>query len=333
MRRVVSVIGKLFGLGTLVFGGGMSLLLLVRRLFGERMSSIAWANNFLHVWLLPALPLLALSTAARQWRKAALLLLPALFTLRLYRPYFGERAPVNVSPAAPRFRLLTFNLLGKSSAEITAIIRAANADLVAVQELSDEGAARLCEDLITEYPYMLLHPKGTPDYYVGMGFLSRHPVYSDEYRLVGLGQQRVEVQINGHPLVYFNVHTEVPFAGHNAEGDLLRTEHVRALLDWAAWDAELPLLISGDFNMTELTEDYQRLTVYYNDAYQKVGQGFGFTFPSYGDWRGWRRMIPRLARLDYVFTNDRLLPLEVRVWSCSGDSDHRPVVAEIAFQG
>lgn len=332
MRRVVSGVVGLFGLGTWVFGGGMLLLLVARRLFGERMSIIAWANNFLHVWLLPALPLLVLTTAARQWRKSAVLLLPALFTIRLYRRYFGKRPPVDLPPTAVRFRLLTFNLLGKSSAEITAIIRAANADLVAVQELSDEGAARLCEDLFAEYPYMLLHPKGTPNYYVGMGFLSRHPIIADEYRLVGLGQQRVEVHVNGEPLIYFNVHTEVPFAGHNAEGDLLRTEHVRALLDWAAWDAALPLVISGDFNMTELTEDYKRMTVHYDDAYQKAGRGFGFTFPSYAEWRGWRRGIPPLARLDYVFTNAHLLPLAMRVWSRSGDSDHRPVVAEIAFQ-
>lgn len=332
MRKALPTIRTGIAVMLLVYGGALNALLLARALTGERWRLIAWSNNFLHMWVLPAAPLLLLAGLLRKWRLALLLMPLAQFAVRLYRPYFaGQPAPV-LPHYSRQFRILTFNLQGRSSAGISAVIRAADADIVAIQELSEAGAERICADLIAEYPYMLLHPKGGEDYYAGMGLLSKHPVTADVYREVGLGQQRVEVVIEGAPLVYYNIHVDVPFAGRNAAGELHRTAHVRAFLDWAAKDDDAPVLVSGDFNMTELTDDYARVTRVYTDAFHAVGWGFGFTFPAWDHYGDLRRFMPPLARLDHIFVNARLLPLSVRVWPDSGDADHRPLLAEMAFR-
>lgn len=332
MRKAFPTIRTISALLLLIYSAALNALLLARTFYGERWRLIAWANNFLHLWVLPAAPLMVLAGLLRKWRLALLLMPLAQFAVRLYRPYFvGQPAPV-LPHYSRQFRILTFNLQGKSSAGITAVIRAANADIVALQELSEAGANRICEDLIAEYPYMLLHPKDGADYYAGMGLLSKHPVVSDVYREVGLGQQRVELVVEGAPLVYYNIHVDVPFSGRDASGELHRTAHVRAFLEWAIKDNNAPVLISGDFNMTELTDDYKRVTQVYTDAFQAVGWGFGFTFPAWEHYADLRRFIPPLARLDHIFINERLLVLEVRVWPDSGDADHRPLLAEMAFR-
>jgi endonuclease/exonuclease/phosphatase (EEP) superfamily protein YafD len=38
------------------------------------------------------------------------------------------------------------------------------------------------------------------------------------------------------------------------------------------------------------------------------------------------------VRLDYVFHNAHVRPLEARVWPDAGGSDHRPVLVRLALQ-
>lgn len=68
-----------------------------------------------------------------------------------------------------------------------------------------------------------------------------------------------------------------------------------------------PLMIVGDFNMTDQSADYGQITARYADTYREIGWGMGFTFPDFstlsaipGSVSGLGFIRP-LARIDYVF--------------------------------
>ena len=79
----------------------------------------------------------------------------------------------------------------------------------------------------------------------------------------------------------------------------------------------LPILIAGDFNMTDQTDDYRRLTAKFSDTFREVGWGMGFTFPDAAREKAFRKAlglkgpipqdIPRaMALLDALLTTERV---------------------------
>lgn len=90
----------------------------------------------------------------------------------------------------------------------------------------------------------------------------------------------------------------------------------------------------GDFNMTDLDENYRRITTNYQDAFREVGWGLGFTNPDWstGQAREGLPFIPLYQRIDYVFYNQAFTALDARVWPSSGGSDHRPLYVVLAFK-
>jgi endonuclease/exonuclease/phosphatase family metal-dependent hydrolase len=81
----------------------------------------------------------------------------------------------------------------------------------------------------------------------------------------------------------------------------------------------------GDFNMSDLNDDYEVIAGLMRDAYRDAGTGIGLTHTL--RIRGID--ILRWMRLDYIFTTGALDPINARVMSVSGGSDHAPVWAQI----
>ena len=87
---------------------------------------------------------------------------------------------------------------------------------------------------------------------------------------------------------------------------------------------EGPLVVLGDFNLTDQQSLYPALTRRLRDAHRDSGWGLGFTFtrfPSIG--------LP-MWRIDYVFHSTHLVAVRTTVGNYGG-SDHRPVIADLAF--
>jgi endonuclease/exonuclease/phosphatase family metal-dependent hydrolase len=101
-----------------------------------------------------------------------------------------------------------------------------------------------------------------------------------------------------------------------------------------------PIVVLGDFNSTPQNETYYLIADRLMDVHWAVGQGFGFTLPDYSQNRTpdspplaqtLLRFGP-VARSDHIFASNHFIPLETHVVSSSGGSDHRPVVATLAFE-
>jgi len=148
--------------------------LITRTLFGDRWWWLFLLNAVTPYLLMP-LPLLILpAIIARRW-----------FAVALSIPLFVISAPLLIDPwlrfdtarygfssqGAP-FRVMTFNINGgnERTDRVLAAIRAAQPDIIALQELNPSIAAALERDLKNDYPYQFLDPQWGV---TGMGIISR----------------------------------------------------------------------------------------------------------------------------------------------------------------
>jgi endonuclease/exonuclease/phosphatase (EEP) superfamily protein YafD len=191
------------------YGLIVSILLLLRTLVGEQWLLVALVNAYLHLLLLPAVIIFPLSLVLRRWR-LAVLFAPACFTILLHYTPFYLPNTIDVLPDAPAVTLLTYNLHAERTIfePMADVIREANADVVALREVTKEAAAYLDHELADLYPYRALHT--FPNWYYGRGVLSRYPLTDDhswaETAPVTVRLQRVEVDVDGVPLTLYNFH-------------------------------------------------------------------------------------------------------------------------------
>jgi endonuclease/exonuclease/phosphatase (EEP) superfamily protein YafD len=173
----------------------------------------------------------------------------------------------------------------------------------------------------------------------GCGFWSRYPIleYAAFQLVEGEGNwaQQFVLDVKGRDVNVLSIHprslpvydiqlSELLSRLPTAFADPGRDADLRALLARLE-GIEGPLVVIGDFNTTDQQSLYAPLTRRLRDAHRESGWGMGFTFLS-GRGAG----LP-VWRIDYVFHSLDLLALSARVGE-RGGSDHRPVIARLAFR-
>jgi endonuclease/exonuclease/phosphatase (EEP) superfamily protein YafD len=322
LERLFAAFVNLYAVGILVYIGARLLDMTVVAELG---------SNFMPPALLVALPLLMISLLLRR-RVQAVVLLPIVvyFAVQYGAMFLPEVA--TAAPDAPRLRLLTYNLHGATTnfEPIIAIIRAADADIVTLQELTTPGEQRFAAEFADEYPYQLTFAIGAS--VVGQGILSRYPLSEGEYWEAWLGNIRTLVSWEGTTITLYDVHPPPPSlrSGLNAAG---RRSAIDGLLERLSAENGR-VIIAGDFNMTDETGDYARLTqsAALWDAFREAGTGLGPTFPNLGYGTSFLRYLPPLFRIDYVFYTQPFRAVEAHVWDDSGGSDHYPVLVTLAME-
>jgi vancomycin resistance protein VanJ len=292
----------------------------------------------LAVWsYLPILLLACCSLLTREWRASLPLLAPALLFWVEYGALF---LPNGRSQAGTPVRVMTANLLQSNANydSLAAALAHHQPDLVALQELGTSMAARARTGLADHYPYQALDPS---DSTFGMGILSRHPMRAPPSPAMGYDScqcQQASLEVQSRSVVVFNAHPIAPFiptsrlgrfpmpADFQAEG---HERTVETILERAS-SIQQPLLLMGDFNVTERQPTYRRIRQRLRDAHYEAGWGLGLTFPA----RLWRfsdfPMFP-LLRIDYIFHDDSWSVNRVWTGDLAG-SDHRYVVADLVLR-
>jgi endonuclease/exonuclease/phosphatase (EEP) superfamily protein YafD len=337
LASVFAVLAGAYGISVIGF-------LTLRALLGEASGIIGFFNNFLHLLMLPSLALLPLFVfIAFVRRRLSLLLLtlaqvPAALTFLLtYGGLFLPRA--NNGHAA--FSVLTYNIHAERQdvSGMIAVIRESDAHVVAVQELSAFAAERLREGLSDLYPHMALYP-GVEHPTHGQGIFSRYPILEETYwqntELPNtMGHLRALIDVNGARVVFYNTHPVHPGMTGSFYNDQTRGAEIDIVLERAAQES-VPVVILGDFNMGEWSDDYARITARYRDVYRAVGYGMGWTFPEWSradslpGMRARALLLPPILRLDYIFVGG-LRPVQALVWHTAGGSDHYPLLARLGF--
>lgn len=290
-------------------------------------SAIELLKTIFEFSLWASVPVLLIALLLRAWRVSAVALAAVILFAVVFIPKLTPRNP-DFDSSAPQLTVMTFNLKTTDDG-LEQIIRDAAPDIVALQELSAASAdiMRALEDV---YPHQALHPQADPN--EGQGIISRYPIIADEYWEYPevphtLGHQRVEIDFDGTTLVMYNVHPWPPLAweaGYNDDSHRLVLQDITE----RTFAETLPLILVGDFNMTDKFEEHARLEERFTDSYLAAGDGVGYTFPNFKF-----RPLPAVLRLDYVWHSDHFQSVESQVWPESGGSDHAPVVSTLAFVG
>ncbi|MBX3143122.1 MAG: endonuclease/exonuclease/phosphatase family protein [Trueperaceae bacterium] len=288
----------------------------------------------------PIVLLAALLT--RRWGLAVAALVPLIVGAMVFGQLLVPRSlkVQQVDPSAPRLSVMTFNVHAHNDAPdaLVASILAAGADIVALQELSPSMTERVRNALRDEYPHFMIAAQVDSS---GNGILSRYP-FEQLTRAQGWSDTRsphgVMVHLPWGDLVLFNNHNTSTsrslgdWPTEIAESMRQRERVSESLVAFAA-ASPVPVIAVGDFNTTERSSAYDSMTQGFDDAWREAGFGFGHTFPGgplaptpFGF-----TPPPWLLRIDYVFFTRELTALDARIGPWDGTSDHRPVVAVLAW--
>ncbi len=338
------------------YGLSASLHIVLRWWISDSSTILAFFNTFAHLMWMPALVLLPLMLLLRQWQFALTLLLPVVMFVSHYGMRFIPQQPPTLADSSISLTLQTYNLLGNNRTPelIPQVITDISADVVALQEVSVDFADRLHS--LEQYPYQAIHsqfdheteydPKQRET--MGQGILSRYPILEDDYWIydflpIPLAHQRVVIDVEGTQVVLYNVHPTHPgMTGDAFFSTQLRRMEIQNLISRVQAET-LPVIMLGDFNLSDLNIEYEMLTDVLTDSYRSVGRGMGFTFPELreanaGDSIGILpeifsdiRLIPLFLRLDYVFHSEEFTALSAYIHHTSGGSDHRPLVVTLAL--
>ncbi len=325
-----SIVVGLVNLFTIGYSGGLLAWGVSHWRWGDRWWWLFVLNVFAPFLFLP-LPLVAIAGLALRSRA---LLLAAVGVLVLGGSVLGPSFALNLPSAhdaGPTITVLTYNIFGHSDCTdcVVATIRQADADLVALQELTPPIAEALARDLGREYPYQVLAPEiGV----TGMGTISRYPLRATGETLPGswfTAPQLLALDFAATTIIVINAHPDAtPLApGAAMEATIRRREAQAQAVATFASRQTAPLIAPGDYNTTERNDAYATLTATLRDSWREAGNGLGHTFPGGAAYR-----LNWLVRIDYVFHSShwRAVSAQVRAWDRS--SDHRALRVRLALR-
>ncbi|GAB5492195.1 MAG: endonuclease/exonuclease/phosphatase family protein [Phototrophicaceae bacterium] len=328
-----------------IYGFCISLLLIIWLLTGER---LFFSNIF--VSLMPAIfygiPFVLLFALWRgRLRTGAFLILPIIGFLVLYAPAFVPRTVPTADGI--ELSLLTYNLRASNTntAQLDTILAETDADIVSLQEASSEISDWVEVQWAEEYPYQIRFTveDENPEYagaltllvndiaqYAGRLFLSRYPI--DEYEIVPSSIQttlyiRAELDINGRNVTVYNIHLPPPLPV-NIFSTNTRHEGLVDILQVA--QSSETVILMGDFNMTDQSEDYRLISSEYTDVFSTTSSGLGTTWANGNNLSPVLFFIPSLIRIDYMFVSDNIIPQFASVIR-GGVSDHYPLYTEVVL--
>lgn len=296
--------------------------LTVRELTGDRFMPVRLFTYF-HPWfLIPLFAALAVALLHKKGGTALLLAIPFCLVLLPYLHLFLPRAP-SPAPPAGAFTVMSFNIWSKNErvAEIAALVREENPDILLLQEVEPALYPDILRALENLHPGGMLHSAFAAE--LMQAVVSRYPLAGCEtFRAKGQAQ-RIRVRTAGGDVTIFNVH---PLRRGNWTHRHLRLSR---LLTEEVLRVEGPVIVAGDFNTTEGSEIYRLLSAHLRNAHREGGRGFGFTYPATGVLRLGPVPLPSAVRIDHIFVNPGLKVHRAATLPRSAGSDHRPVVAEL----
>ena len=311
------------------------LWLLLRTVFQDSIWWLALINSYA-VWLFVPVPLLLLSGILRKAGKRALLwlLIPLLVFAFLYGHLFWFNGRGDEGSAGYLLTAMSYNILF-SNQEFDAIadeIRAANADIVGLQEVTSEQAIALERVLGDEYPFFYRPDTGRRN---NAALMSKFPI-----------EQMIAIdfpprQLALHAVVTVDEQPVHVFVTHLMPNQLAQLDEDQALsakardrfnfrlVEVTNLQLEMeriadPVLLLCDCNLTDTSWAYGRLDEFLDDSFAEAGWGLGHTglipylpFPTY--------------RIDYVWHSQQFTAVSATRGNRAG-SDHLPVIATLSLR-
>lgn len=322
------------------FAGVNLLVLLALYLLAEYVAERTWLTTLLAyappLLYTPVTAVLLLLALLRRNRAALIFTLVA--ALLLTGPVLGllHFSRVTSTSGAPHVRLMTWNIAhGVGGTErIRAVIENQKPDVLCLQEVNGmkgiPDPLPALEKACPSYHFVRAGevavasrlPMGTPQ---PCPLLTRAGVYRVALA-VPITVQGKTVNVTAVHLATAATGESLSLHGGGLPAYLRRTTEARAeqIARLNAFQQTLskPQVICGDFNTPPRGRMYHNLLGGRSSAWSVAGQGAGWTFSSKHP----------LLRIDHIFTSPDVHPLTCDVpATTSADSDHRPVVADLAL--
>lgn len=278
-------------------------------------------------WLLVGL--LWFVAQERQWALGIGGLLVGLFLFQygaLFVPKFGAGGENGRSITALTYNV---NFLNSDQDGMIEAIRAADADIVGLQEVTLQHTELIEAELSEQYPYRVF---ADPEFRSDVSLLSKYPVV--ELKQFVLLPRRMSlhavVDVDGQLIDVIVVHlTPNEFRQRDGQSlplrmreryNLRRVEVTDILLELQQ-DTDNPALLLCDCNFTETSQVYRLLDREMTDVYKQAGWGLGRTQFLSG--------IPLpLVRVDYIWHTGEFGETAVS-FPDRAASDHRPLLATL----
>jgi len=273
-----------------------------------------WRVQYVAVLIACGLGLLML----RRGYSAALALVAAAPMLGTVLEQVGWPWPA-AQAATPAFRFVSFNQYvgnGKPR-EVGRWLEQSQADVVAVLELSSPQAVQELSSALPSYP----HVHAGFGRWADVTMFSRWPIL--EARFVELapgGGQALKLRVDwrAQPVSVVGVHLHWPIGEANVR---FRNAELQGLAELARGTRE-PLLIGGDFNITQWSPVFDAAFAASTLQDCARGQGLVTSWPSF--------FPPAAIRIDHCLASRDWRVLRVSSGPSLG-SDHRPMVNELAL--
>ncbi len=308
---------------------------LLQRVAPQRSGILALTQVFAPYLFLP----LALLAPLLFLRNALPFRLLAAACCLLFGVQFAPRASwstPHADPAATTLDIITWNVHFErvSLERVRRFIETKPADVIALQEdylvWYDQDHAirrRREEQLARVYPHQVRFNRA------GLVILSAYPIVEEgegdahpprpdalplAWGRLDLGRGRTVVVATAHPAnAAATACRDTPWSCYDATRRDAQVRQIRAAIE-PFLQRDEPLLLMGDFNLTERDPAYRELTVGLQDAHGVVGAGVGHTW---GPDALMRHRMP-LLRLDYVLSSPRVTPFQLGVDCTPRGSDH-----------
>jgi endonuclease/exonuclease/phosphatase family metal-dependent hydrolase len=336
----------LFGILTNLYVVTLVIYLILRGLFGDRFWWLSLVNTFAYILFLPLLALLPLALLFRA-RLYALRLLPVALVGGLwYGPYYLPKSPVQTSENTIRVATGNMWIRNPRLDELESWIRNSGADVLLMQEITPEYAAKRLDSLKDMYPFQYLQEDalrwaGNESMNVT---LSRYPIISSDFIDLKTPDTanplRIVVEVDGKRIAIYNVHLAFPRGQVRLPSlatnfyltvvfgfdDNIRNKQIDGLLQQLEKEP-YPYIVGGDFNTSDQSATYGKLAQHLHDSFRERGVGMGGSWPVSAA-RGLPAFIPPIIRIDYLWHSDGLRAVEAHQGAPTG-SDHLPLFATL----
>ncbi len=336
---------RLLGVGTIAYCVLVALILTVR-LFDLPASSLLSLFFNLAPLILSGLPLAIIGALFSRSHLARILTLALSFAVVVWGAGIVMPFTTGGEGTADSWRMLVFNSSGKNVVReaAEAWFSTRPADIILMQESVYADGRYGVERLRQTYPYQAFQIGADGLHYRGLTTFSSFPMleegregfFRDSYFT------RVVIVIDDVETAVYNVSLPAPFADTPDASfsvtplGLIRTFNTEqrdaaldALLNRLAQET-LPMIVGGEFNLTEFEPAYTRLARVLTDSYREAGAGLGFTFPAGGGYSLNGRLTPFL-RLDYVWHSPAFRTTHAWLGEQVSIADRLPVFADLRF--
>lgn len=313
---------------------------------GEAINAVALLTNGMPLCLLPCFVLLPLAIICRlKGTSLGSLILCIIFIMRWSSMLIHSPVPTQGDP--PDLSILSHNIAQDQTEydSIEALIKHTNADIVLLQEVTSDFIKARWPRIMERYPYQVNGPL-LSEKAVGMGILSKYPISNvTNFKLDKDGlvfQQRAEISLPEKRIAVYNIHTTFPWIRVERDprlsripwlvyDDKIRRKEIANLL-LRLRNEKMPVVLAGDFNLADLSEDYEQLTSVLGDAYRSAGSGLGFTWPAHRTPSVNILIHHPLVRIDYIFYSSEWRAMYARTLDKTG-SDHLPLFTSLDLTG